>query len=502
MSGLRNTTALRVQIDGVALPVMARRTLHSASVLQRRSRPTTATLTFESVDGALPLTLQPAARPRLTLCVDDEVAPFFAGEVVAVETEYGAHGLARVVVAACDRLHRLRLRQPVRAHVELDCAELARTLVADLGLTVEASDPGPVTLRRVQARQTDLELLEEACEAAGLGFFAVGDRVQLFGSGGDSSDPIERRIGRDVDACTLTHDETSPPCVNVEAFGFEPDGRSPVRGAFYSDGLADETSPSFDGVWRLCGESFTSSEQATARATAVHERHTARRASLRATVVGDTALRPGARLSIVGTGAEAKAFVLSEVLHRFDATTGHVCEVDSRPPVANTRSAPPTPTWTYGDVVDIEDPLGAGRIRVRMTAFGDLESDWLAVTVPAAGPEKGLCALPDVGDRVAVLLQGGDLAHSIVLGGVFGSAPLPEPDAPQSRARSFTLRTARGQLVQLDDVGDRICVEDRGGSRLELGPDRVVLHSAVDLELRAPGRNLTLSAARIDFERS
>src|SRR5690606_8331925 len=115
-------------------------------------------------------------------------------------------------------------------------------------------------------------------------------------------------------------------------------------------------------------------------------------------------------------------------------------------------------------------------------AFGDLESDWLAVTVPAAGDGKGVCALPDVGDRVLVVFANLDLAWGVVLGGVFGAGRPPEPGAPQAQARSFTLRTARGHVVHLDDDADVLRLSDRTGSTVELGPERVVLHAKVDLE--------------------
>lgn len=500
MTSLLVPPVLVLELGGAPLAAPARRTLRTVTVRQQRNRPSVAELVFESVDGAAPLALALETRARLTLRTNDAVAPTFDGEVVAVDEVFGGNGLTELRVTALDRLHRLRLRQPLRVHVDLDCASLAERLVADLGIAVHTLDRGPVTPRRVQSRLTDLELLEEACDAAGLGFFLEADRLHLFGASGDYGAVVERRVARDVLVCTLTRDESVPPCANVEARGFEPDGQNVVMGAFYSEDLADETSSDFDGVWRLCGERLADSAQAAARATAIHERHAARRSAMTATVDGDRLLRPGAQLRLLGAGPAPRVFALSEVVHRFDTQAGYVCEVTSHlvPP----RRSAPTPTWTFGDVIAIDDPDGRGRVRAKLGAFDGLETDWLAVTLPAAGPNKGLCALPDIADRVLIVFLDGDLAHGVVLGGVFAGEQPPEPDAPQSEIRSFTLRTARGQLIQLDDHGDRIRIEDRGGSHVELGPERVVVHSKVDLELRAPGKHLVLSADRIDFERS
>jgi phage baseplate assembly protein gpV len=501
MTDLLTSPVLTLELDGSPLAAAALRALRTLTVRQRRNRPSIAELVFEPSDGVPPLVVLAEARARLTLHAGDAVAPTFVGEVVAVDEVYGGHGLAELRVTALDRLHRLRLRQPLRAHVGLDCAALAELLVADLDLAVHALDRGPVTPRRVQSRQTDLELLEEACDAAGIGFFLETDQLHLFGAAGDPRVEIERRIGQSVLACTLTHDASAPPCANVEARGFEPDGRQVVLGAFYSDDLADEVTAEFDGVWRLCGERLAETEQATARATAIHERHAARRSAVTATVDGDRALRPGARLRISDAGSDPRLFTLTEVVHRFDAEVGYVCEVSSHLALPAAHHAP-LPTWTFGDVIAIDDPDGRGRVRVKLGAFDDLETDWLAVTLPGGGPNKGLCALSDVGDRVLIVFQGGDLAHGVVLGGVFAGERPPEPHAAQAAVRSFTLRTARGQMVQLDEDGDRVRIEDRGGSHVELGPERVILHSNVDLEIRAPGKSMVLSADRIDFERS
>src|SRR5690606_35108899 len=186
-------------------------------------------------------------------------------------------------------------------------------------------------------------------------------------------------------------------CTNVEAQGFHADGQQSVFGAFYDDAILD-TGADFDGVFRLTGETLATSEEAAAHATAVRDRHVGLRDHLTGEVEGDPALRPGVALEIEGVPGEGTVrHVLSEVVHRFDAEAGYVCTVGSRPP-----ETPPVrhraPLLTYGDVVAIDDPDAHGRVRVRLPAFGDLESDWLAVTVPAAGDGKGVCALPDVGD--------------------------------------------------------------------------------------------------------
>ncbi|MBK8978602.1 MAG: hypothetical protein IPM29_22120 [Planctomycetes bacterium] len=497
--GIVSPPPLRVQLAGTPLDDALAQRLRAAVVRQRLDRPALAELAFGCERGDGTFAPDPGAGATLSIHVGDDIAPLFAGAVAVVDERHGPSGLDELRVTALDALQRLRSRQPVRVHEGLDCAALARELVGELGVTVEYAPPSPVTPRRVQYRQTDLELLQEACADAGLAFCLAGDALQLVPPEGRGT-PVVRRIGRDVLTCSFVRDASVAACANVEASGYEPDGRSGVHGAFYDDTDAERDGP-FDGVWRLCGELAATSEEACARATAVRDRHAALRSVVEATVEGAPALRPGAVLELEGLGSgHTERFVLTQVTHRFDVAAGYVCEVSSRP-VAAARERHRGALLTFGDVTAIDDPDDRGRIRAKLGAFADLDSGWLAVAVPAAGPDKGVCALPDVGDRVLIAFAGRDLAHGIVLGAVWGPHALPEPSAPQSRTRSFTLRTARGQLVELADDGDRLLLTDRTGNRVELSPERLLVEAAVDMALRAPGRKLEIAADRIDFRR-
>ena len=91
----------------------------------------------------------------------------------------------------------------------------------------------------------------------------------------------------------------------------------------------------------------------------------------------------------------------------------------------------------------------------------------------AAGPGKGLVALPDLGDTVLVLLIHEDPSQGLVLGGLDGQVRLPDSGVENGTVMRFSLRTADGQLIQLDDRSLRL--ENRGPSFVELSPDR--LHS-------------------------
>jgi hypothetical protein len=111
-----------------------------------------------------------------------------------------------------------------------------------------------------------------------------------------------------------------------------------------------------------------------------------------------------------------------------------------------------------------------------------------------------LVALPDVGDTVLVVLpSGGAGGVGVVMGGLYGTKSPPDSGVEGGATKRYTLRTPAGQLVTLDDANKAVRLEDETGSYLELTPEKVLLHAAVDLALEAPGRAVTVTGNTIDF---
>ncbi|PWU50699.1 type IV secretion protein Rhs, partial [Micromonospora sp. S4605] len=69
----------------------------------------------------------------------------------------------------------------------------------------------------------------------------------------------------------------------------------------------------------------------------------------------------------------------------------------------------------------------------------------------------------------------------------------------QGRAGRWSLRTAGGQSIVVDDAGRRLRLATDGGSWLELTPELATLHAASDLVLSAPGRAMVVRARSVDF---
>jgi phage baseplate assembly protein V len=193
-------------------------------------------------------------------------------------------------------------------------------------------------------------------------------------------------------------------------------------------------------------------------------------------------------------------YVLTSVTHRFDRRAGFISEFSTDLPAVHSKRNDATAIW--GVVTRVDDPESLGRVQVSLPALGTIETGWMGVLAAGAGSGKGMVALPDVGDQVLVFPIDGDLAQGIVLGGLYGVHGPGDYGVEGTAVRRYTIATPGGQRVRLDDTGQSIRLENKGGSFVDLSPQRVHIHSAVDLEIDAPGRAISIAGKSIDFKQA
>jgi phage baseplate assembly protein gpV len=110
--------------------------------------------------------------------------------------------------------------------------------------------------------------------------------------------------------------------------------------------------------------------------------------------------------------------------------------------------------------------------------------------------------VPDVDDRVLVLLPHGDPAAAIVVGGLYGDDAPYDPGIDGGAVRRWSVQTGGGQRVFLDDVENKVTVANKDGSAVVMTPERVTLHAKCDLTIEAPGKTMTLRANRIELNQA
>jgi phage baseplate assembly protein V len=497
---------LELSLGGRRVTPAALGALVRVRVRRELGAPAQCELTWLDVSSDALETLALEGGMELHLAMRGHDAPLFRGDVTAIEHAYGPDARHVLRVRGYDRLHRLRKRRRLRAHVRVTAGDLARDLTSDLGLEVRSAWDGPRWEHLIQHRDSDLDLLVEVAARAGL-HPLLEDRVLWLDGLTGRGEPVPLERGATLIEATLeVNGDTA--CRSVTAHAWDPlrvgHRAATARHPRVGRAVGAEAPPHrmhADPERSLLNAPAGTDAHAQALAQGDLDRRTAAEVSLRGLAAGNPALAPGRPVEVSGVHAPmAGRYVLTAVTHQVDAERGFVTEISSEPPPARVR--PSRGLATVGVVTQVADPDGAGRVRVRLPTYGDVETDWMRVAAPGAGRGKGLVAVPDVDDEVLVLLPDEDPARGVVLGGLFDDRGPEDAGVVGDAVKRFSLATAGGHRIVLDEAAGVLRIDTGRGSRIEMGPDRMSVHAGTDLVVEAPGRRLLFRAAAVDFERA
>lgn len=476
----------------------------SVQVLSSLARPAQCLISWRPGPGRSATArggVDPSPGDALRVELGGQRSPLFVGEVTVVERSYGADLSQEVRVRAYDALHRLRKRQFTRLHSDVDLAGLARTLSEGTGLQVVG---GTARLGEVyQCARSDLSLLVE--QSARVGAYPVvdGDALRLMDLAGEG-EPIELELGSSLHSAEVEVSQ-EPAYLRAKTTGWRSEDAS-VQEASVSTSdakagvTADPTLASVGAGGDLLRDNELFGSQALAHGLAQAELDVRVAGQVTAVLVadGDPRLRAGRRVRVRGLASSLEGtYAIATAAHRLDGT-GYETTITTGPPDPPPARRPDV--FTLGTVLDVDDPEGRGRARVRLPAYPPLESAWAPVLTLGAGPGKGFVVLPAQDDTVLVLLPATDPAQAIILGGLYGREPTPDNSVNTPRASRYTFRSADGQQVVLDGGARTVSFTDGHGSTVELGPERLRITSATDMFLEAPGKALRIRAKTVDFE--
>lgn len=123
-----------------------------------------------------------------------------------------------------------------------------------------------------------------------------------------------------------------------------------------------------------------------------------------------------------------------------------------------------------GVVIDVADPEGTGRVKLRFPWLAEegSESGWAPVAKPMAGRDRGYHYLPEIDDEALVAFEQGDLTHPMVLGFLHNGVDLPPADDVDQHVRR--VRSVAGHVLELDDrTGqESVRLHTGNGHQLEL----------------------------------
>jgi uncharacterized protein involved in type VI secretion and phage assembly len=503
MNTLTGLPQLRVEVDSKTLGG-AGTSLREIRIQQRLFLPALCEMSFIDSSAKIAEEHDFAIGSSLKVSIRGAHPPLFSGMVTAIEYGFGPSREKILNVRGYDKLYALRKQQHLRSYVRVSFKDLLDQLTAQSGLTIETSLTGPTWQWLIQDGQTDLDFLTALAYRSGL-YFAVSDDILHCFSYGGRGEPTTLDYGRSLfEARTEIND--APLFSSVVCHGWsssdakEHSGKAtaPVSGR----DLPLEKSGCFPNSYEkiVAGKSSLDDSEASDLAQAILDRSHNSAITFSGVAEGNPRLEPGTPVRITGLPpSHCGSFVLTQVNHSIDQKQGFLSEISTITP------AIPTPPATTGALLaivkDIRDPDNLGRIKATIPGLDNVETDWMQVLFPAAGQNKGIVALPDVGDRVIVLPVNGDASRSIVIGNLFGIAhPFEDWGMEEGAVKRFTFLTPAGNKIQLDDHAKKIRLENSTGNYCELNSNRVVLHGEADILLEAPGKNIVIKGNKIDFQ--
>jgi len=155
-------------------------------------------------------------------------------------------------------------------------------------------------------------------------------------------------------------------------------------------------------------------------------------------------------------------------------------------------------------VVDVVDPDGQGRVRVRLPWSPDPESRdyeaWARLATMMAGADRGSWFVPDPEDEVLVAFEAGDPRRPYVVGALWNGQDVP-PASMDGAGRNTTkrLKSRNGLTVTLEDADgqERLTLETPGGQTVELrdGPGEIELRDQNGNTVKLEPAGVTVNAA-------
>ncbi|MCB9742413.1 MAG: hypothetical protein H6740_07435 [Alphaproteobacteria bacterium] len=159
--------------------------------------------------------------------------------------------------------------------------------------------------------------------------------------------------------------------------------------------------------------------------------------------------------------------------------------------------------WT-GEVVDVNDPDGRSRVKVRLYALDGPENQsaefWARVAVGVAGNDRGTYMLPDVGDEVVLAFEGGRPEHAIVIGSLWNGANSPPDEIGSSGTDRWTFKSREGTTVTVNEETSgqaKVRVETPMGVSAELTDQ-----GGGKIELMAAGSTVTIDSSGVTIDTS
>lgn len=493
-----------------------------------------ATADFEVSDSDL---FVPGKYVEVRVGYDSDTQTVFKGVVVSIKHTIRS-GSSRLKVLCKHDAVKMTVGKKSKHYEELSDSDLINNLIRSYGLArAFVTDTTSVHEQLLQAQVTDWDFMLSRADSNGLHCFATPEGIAVEPIDIHADATVNLRYGRDIYELD-TEIDARRQHTSLETYSWN-----------YTDQEVQQMTgdgPPADPHGRLtAGELAEVAGQPYELRTSVHlpapeqqkladaKKTRQAMAKIKGTVKfsGNAAVKPGAFISIEGAGAHfnGKAFVAAVTHHVEEGSWFTTAQLGGDERFFAERIRPDVPAAEHGSVsymdgfqigivIDIVDPKGEGRVKLKFPIVDSgSEGIYARVATLDAGNGRGTFFRPEVGDEVVAGFVNGDAAYPVIVGMLHSSAlPPPFEAADDNHEKGYvsrngvkvtihdgdkriTIETPGGRHVTLDDNAGEIIVADDGGNRIVMDSRGVVIKTSGDLMLEASGK-IGLKAVQLVME--
>ncbi|WP_102922531.1 VgrG-related protein [Streptomyces noursei] len=461
--------------------------------------------------GSLHATIGTPVKVAVVTTRDRSRTSVFAGEIVALETEFGTAEGTYTIMRAMDLGHRLLRGRHVTSYADTTVADVVNKIALRARLTCGPIEADNARIPHLaQPNLTDWEMLQHLAAERGLTVSVEDTKLCLRKPTAARTAP-DPRSGAMASPFVLQHGmnlislraalSSTGQVSKVEVRGWDPVAKKPLarwQRATASDRLQLGTTPGSasrpfgDSTLLVTGRPYTAAHDVQNAARALAADTAAAFAELEVVVTGAPQLRAGAAVALAGVGAPFQGkYTICASRHFFDRDGYRTRILVTTLPPAPVPPPPPLSTLgvAVGVVADTKEPHGGQRgwVRLRLPWLGpDYVTDWVR-TVQSGGVGGGGVLPVELEDEVLVGFEHGRLDRPYVLGGLYNGKDKPSDHAGMKLVDPSTGKANRRSLTSRDTDRIEILTPAQGsqGIRLVTGKDSDLYTVLMDRKKKA-----------------
>jgi uncharacterized protein involved in type VI secretion and phage assembly len=383
----------------------------------------------------------------------------FKGEIVTVEPDFQAGGVA-MVVRAYDKSHRMMRARKQRTFKNQTISDIVKKVGQEYGFSVSTSASGGPLDFVLQHNETDWDFVWRLARRVGFEFLVVDSTKAEF-KPPSLSDEVELSYPEDLHS--FRPRVTSVQQVEkVNVRGFDLKAKKQVVSTKTSPNQLTEAGITRKDVMKkfsgdqleISGQSFSSKDEADKIAQSMLDQLANAYLAAEGSCHGNPKIKAGTKLKIKGVGKDfSGTYRVAKAQHLLGTAGGYTTEfsnsVGEHTLLGQTGGGAnntKVDSIMTGIVTNNNDPQKLGRVQVKLPAVSDQESFWVPVLLPAAGKERGLSMLPVPGEHVVVAFENGDPSYPYVLGSMFDGKDTPGDEMAVTDG-SFALKSDEKALI-------------------------------------------------------